>query len=128
MGWGGDVNVPGTRMMLRSGDGKAMFMVKPSGKENWSLLGEDVTSPAKCAAAVVSQPTTYETGRFLKCQICKLCRKTQAKLKITMELALKIDMNQAKKTCKTHDCQDSDYQKNAILHGRKTRRVVHPFI
>ena len=49
---------------------------------------------------MVSQPTTYETGRFLKCQICKLCRKTQAKLKITMESALKIDMNQAKNLVK----------------------------
>ena len=28
----------------------------------------------------------------------------------------------SKKPCKTHDCQDSNYQKNAILHGRKTTR------
>ena len=33
----------------------------------------------------------------------------------------------SKKPCKTHDCQDSNYQKNAILHGRKTtRRDVWP--
>ena len=48
--------------------------------KKWILLGADVTSPAKCAAAVVSQPTPYETGHFFKCQICKLCRKTQVKL------------------------------------------------
>ena len=69
----------GPMSALGSGDGKAMFMVKPSWK-NWILLGADVTSPAKCAAAVASQPTPYETGHFFKCQICKLCRKTQVKL------------------------------------------------
>ena len=69
-------------------------------EKNWILLGADVTSPAKCAAAVVSQPTTYETSRFFKCQICNLCRKTQVKLQITVQWALKIDMHQPKNPVK----------------------------
>ena len=69
-------------------------------KKNWSLFGKDVASPGKCAAAVISQPTTYENGPSLKCQICSVDRKIQVKLKITKESALKNDMHQAKNTVK----------------------------
>ena len=46
-------------------------------------------------------------------------------MQITVELALKIDMHQAKNTVKRMIAKIQIIKKNTILHGRKTtRRVV----
>ena len=98
---------------LGNGDGNAMFLDKTCSKKidlTWQRCSVTRKMPCHCG---------YENGRFLKCHICNVDRKTHVKLKITIESTLKNDTHQAKKRCKTHDCQDWNYAKHAILHKRK---------